>query len=55
MAKVKVTVLFPQAFTAAGVEVYKQKDGRDVQLDQVEVDSALAESLVAAGYAEKSK
>lgn len=55
MAKTKVRVLYPTAFTAAGVEVYTQKDGRDLQLEEVEIEAALADQLVKTGYAEEVK
>lgn len=55
MAKTKVKVLYPSGFPA-DVELYKQdKDGRDVAVDVVELDSALASQLVAQGYAEEIK
>lgn len=47
MAKVKLRVLYPSAFLAMGVDT----EGKD----EVSVESDIADSLVAAGWAESIK
>lgn len=55
MPNVKVRILYPLAFEAAGVDTRKRdKDGNDVgQLDETTIDSALASQLISTGYAEQ--
>jgi hypothetical protein len=61
MANTKVRVLYPTAFMASGVEVYKQtkdKQGRvtaETPIEEVDIDSGLADALISQGYAEVVK